>query len=125
MLPLTLRELPRARRARVYMAALCEEDPTFALEEALLAAGKTGLGAADRQRLAADAVRYAVACHGLRDTTAARIACRSLCQGVIPSPVAVIRQARREDRRIDRQTQASLARRLRLSASASVAEARP
>ena len=85
MTPITLRDLPRRQRARIYAVALGETSADFALAEALAASAKTGLGAADRRRLAGDAVRYALACHGLHDTTAARIAVTALARGGDPS----------------------------------------
>ena len=118
MTPITLRDLPRRQRARIYAVALGETSADFALAEALAASAKTGLGAADRHRLAGDAVRYALACHGLHDTTAARIAVTALARGVIPRPLAVLRQARREQRRIERATRPHLALRLLLSSPA-------
>lgn len=118
MYPIRLRDLPRQRRARIYAVALGEETAEFAYAEALEAAGRTGLTAADRVRLAQDALRYAIACHGLHDTTAARIACASLTRGVIPKPLAVIRQARTEDRRISRRTGHELSCRMSISLTA-------
>ena len=109
-----LRDLPRQRRARVYAVALGEVTADLAYSEALEAAARTGLSASDRVRLAQAALHYAVACHGLHDTTAARIACCALTRGVIPAPVAIIRQARAEDRRIKRRTSGTLTRRFGL-----------
>lgn len=113
---LYLREITRKQRARVYSCALAESFSTFAFEEAQLAARRLGLGVADANRLAGDAVRYAIACHGLFDASCCRVANLRLAQGVIPSPRSVIRDARRVDRRtsarVGKSTSSSLAARL-------------
>lgn len=111
----SLRDLSRRQRARVYIAALTEPTADFALDAALEAAARTGLqSAAARMSLASDAVHYAIACHGLVDPEAARVAVSHLNRGFIVRPVVVIREARRNVRRCTKATQASLSERFSL-----------
>jgi len=97
---LSLRDITRRQRARVYSAALSESLADFAFEAALGEARRLKLGRSDAQRLAEDGVRYAIASHGLLDPLCCQIANRALFQGFIPRPHSIIVQARREQRRI-------------------------
>ncbi len=94
--------ISRRQRARVYAAALIVPNSDRALEGATLSAQRLRLPPRDTARLAHDALRYAVACHGLRDRLAARIALGFLVDGIIPRPSAIIQQARRTERRLER-----------------------
>lgn len=112
----SLRDLSRRQRARVYVAALTEPTADFALDAALEAAARTGLQtAAGRMSLASDAVHYAIACHGLVDPEAARVAVSYLNRGFIVRPVVIIREARRNVRRCTKATRAPLSERLAFS----------
>ncbi len=93
----------RRQRARVYAAALAVGDPRTALENASLSVERLRLPARAATRLVHDALRYAVACHGLRDRIAARLALGYLVDGVIPRPGVIVQQARRTERRLARQ----------------------
>ncbi|MGQ3044145.1 MAG: hypothetical protein ACT6R7_16505 [Brevundimonas aurantiaca] len=115
MFAVTLRDVTRRQRARVYVAALVEPCSELALDAAVTAARQLGLGRADALRLGEDAVRYGLACHGLVDTTAAQIATTYLNKGVITRPGAIIREARRAERRVEKATSHTLARRLFLA----------
>ena len=109
----TLRTLTRRQRARIYVAALSERTSDFALDAALACAAQVGLGAQlERLAVAGDAVRYSLACHGLVDSDCALVAITHLNRGVIPRPGVIIRQARRDARRMKRATLAPLADRL-------------
>lgn len=120
----SLRDLSRRQRARVYVAALTEPTADFALDAALEAAARTGLQtAAARMSLASDAVHYAIACHGLVDPEAARVAVSYLNRGFIVRPVVIIREARRNVRRCTKATRAPLSERLAFSTSGQGASA--
>jgi hypothetical protein len=95
-----LRDITRRQRARVYSAALSESLADFAFEAAMGEARRLGLGRSDSHSLAEDAVRYAIASHGLLDPLCCQIANRALFRGFIPRPHSIIVQARREKRRL-------------------------
>ena len=105
----SLRDITRRQRARVYSAALSESLADFAFEAALGEARRLGLARTDAQRLAEDAVRYAIASHGLLDPLCCQVANRSLFQGFIPRPHSVVVQARREQRRLNAKARRSSA----------------
>jgi hypothetical protein len=92
-----------------------EPCPDLALDAAAAAARQLGLNRSDALRLGEDAVRYGLACHGLVDTTAATVAIGYLNKGIITRPGVIIREARRADRRIEKATSQTLARRLMLA----------
>lgn len=108
-----LSDVTRQQRARIYVAALEQPTGTLALDAAVALARRI-VPARHVAQLAADALRYSVACHGLHDGACAQIAITSLTRGIIPKPMSVIRAARRAARRERRNTSASLAMRLLL-----------
>lgn len=108
------KRITRKDRAAVYIVALAQSSSEIALSEAFSAAEARGFSYSVSRGMAEAAIRYAVACHGLRDLTCAQVATAVLLRGKIPQPKWIIRHAAKLDEKASRGDNRTLAERFGL-----------